>query len=140
MRRIMERDRGTITKIADHLTGGGYSARRAAPASKPTLIDPHTKASRRPSPEEARPYVRVSLNGRVVLVDLDTSRQLAFLGEVRAREGREVFVLATAAHGFRDPLDEETAARLAELDGTTLARRGGARVLADAIAARLGLE
>lgn len=141
MRRMTSHDRATITRIADHLTAGGFSAQRAAASTRPSPApEPRSTSSRRPTPETARPYVRVSPNGRVVLADLDTARQLAFLGEVRRREGREVFVLATAENGFHAPLEAEVAHKLAALDGETVAGRGSARALSDRIATVLEIE
>ena len=141
MRKVLERDRPTITRIADHLTAGGYSAGRAAAATRVEPPPAEARGSRRrPSAEAAQPYVRVSPNGRVVLADLNTAHQLAFLGEVRRREGQDVFILATAINGFQAPLDEAIADRLATLDGTIVPKRGGTRVLSDEIAKRLDLE
>lgn len=141
MRKVLERDRPTITRIADHLTSGGYSASRAAAAARVEPLPSEARVSRRrPSADAAEPYVRVSPNGRVVLADLATAHQLAFLGEVRRREGQDVFILATAINGFRAPLEGAIADRLATLDGTIVPKRGGARLLSDEIAKRLDLQ
>ena len=70
----LQRNWGTIEKLADTLSGGKYSqdkARKAAPPPQAQgLIIVDQAGPRRP--DEAVPYVRVSLNGRVVLAGSNT--------------------------------------------------------------------
>jgi hypothetical protein len=127
-RQLIEKNRHTIARIADQISNGGYSAnkaRREAPQQPQAagLIVSDLAAPRR-SAEPARPYVRVSPNGRVVVVDENTNRQMHFLGQLKRANGVTRFTLATAANGFLSPLDPELVERLAGLDG---AQMGGAR-------------
>ncbi len=139
-RSLIEKNRGTIEKLADQISNGQYSAsRRAKPRAEPEpsgLIISDLKPPRQN--DQPRPYVRVSPNHRVVVVDEETSRQMHYLGEVRRLDGVWKFVLATQANGFFSPLDPDIAERLASLDGVPM---GGSRtdeVLASDISDLLG--
>jgi hypothetical protein len=138
-RRVIADNRATIEKLADHLTGGGWRQRLrppAAPAEAPRSTRPAVP-SRSGAPQ---PYVRISVNGRVVVVDLASGRQIAFLGEVRGgREGPR-FVLATAENGFFSPLADEESAALRPLDGTPLPDEAAEERLKAAVAGRLGFD
>jgi hypothetical protein len=85
---FLDQNRATIVKMADHLTQGGYSARKAAktdappPSTGQTVYVIGESASASP---EARPCVRATLNGRVVVVDDNSGRQLWHLGQIRVR-------------------------------------------------------
>jgi hypothetical protein len=139
LRRIIGDNSATITRLADHLTGGGYSASKAPKqAPKPQGLIIHDLGSARPA-EKPHPVVRISLNGRVILVDENSSRQMHHLGEIRSRQGREVFVLATGENGFFAPVDAEIAGMLAELDGCVLEGEEGEQELAAEVGKRLGL-
>ena len=141
-RRLLGENRQVIEGLADRLTQGGYSRAKAAKAERARepvpdgLLIHDSGAGRRVA--EARPYVRISPNNRVVVADEDSGRQIHFLGEVRRIDGRRRFVLATAANKFFTPLDADVAARLADLDGQDVAGGAAERALAEAIAARLG--
>ena len=138
VKRLVEQNRATITRLADQISSGGYSASKA-PREAPKaqgLIFHHVTAG---SPAaEADPHVRVSLNGRVIVVDKTSGRQLHHIGEMRSRNGADVFVLATRANGFFSPLDDVIAEALSELDGMAIAGDGGEEQLAATIGARLG--
>jgi len=136
-RRLIEANRPTIEKLADRLTDGAWSAsRRPKPAPQAQGLIIHTaRASAQTEP--ARPFVRVAVNGRVSMVDANTGRQMHHLGELRRRDGRETFRLATRENGFFSPVDPEIAAPLADLDGAALEGAGAERRLTEAIAARL---
>lgn len=134
-RRLIDGNRATIERLADQISNGAWSARKAAAATpaEPApdgLMIHHGGAA---GAAEPRPYVRVSPNKRVVVVDFETARQMLHLGEIRRVEGRWRFVLATRANGFFAPLDDETAARLAGMDGAPM----GAGRDDDALAAEL---
>ncbi len=100
-RQLIERNRATIERLADHLSSGAFSAsRQAAPVPQPEgLMHPRPgwAAGGRARPS---PYVRISPNDRVVLADHATGRQLEFLGQIRRQDGVRRFVLATKANGF----------------------------------------
>lgn len=135
-RRLIDRNRPTIERLADQLSNGAYSAGRRAKAAEPPeaagLIMSDLRAPRRP--DDARPYVRISPNRRVVIVDETTSRQMHHLGELRRVDGAMTFVLATRANGFFSELDAGIAGRLAPLDGARL----GADRSEDGLAAEIG--
>ncbi|MEL6196292.1 MAG: hypothetical protein AAFT19_00460 [Pseudomonadota bacterium] len=140
---LIENNKATITRLADRISNGAYSAaqRRAAAPREPQakgLIFSDLGAGK--AVTEARPYVRISPNRRVVVVDLETNRQMHFLGELRVVDGQRCFVLATAANGFFSPVDGEIAAALAGLDGAVLGPALGEEGLAAKIGAQLGIE
>ncbi len=144
LKAFLDQNRGTITKIADHLSLGRYSARKRANAhtqepQEKTIIHavggvPSSSA------REARPAVRATVNGRVVVVDDNSGRQLRHLGEVRRQGDEIVFVLACSENGFSAPAPDEILERLADLDRALLAPDGGEDALVAEIASRLGFE
>jgi hypothetical protein len=138
-RALVEANRTTIAGIANHLSGG---RRRQTGASLPT---PEPPASGKlwfipPSQRrEANPYVRISLNGRVVLADLDSGRQLHFIGDIRGAGATRRLVLATRENGSFAPLEEELRQALADLDGIALPDEAAEERLEQVIGARIGL-
>ena len=119
-RQLIERNRATIERLADHLSSGAFSAsRQAKPEPQPEGLMIHVLGGP-PADETPQPYVRISPNDRVVLADHATGRQLEFLGQIRRENGARRFVLATKANGFFAELASATAARLAGLDGAQL--------------------
>ncbi len=140
LRKLLNENRGTITKIADHLTQGAYSAgRQSKQEPKPEGLSIHVVGGAA-RPREAVPRVRISLNGRVVVYDADSGRQMHHLGDLRRRDGRDIFVLATAANGYFAPLEPEVAEALTALDGTPLADEDGEDRLAADVSRALGLD
>jgi hypothetical protein len=142
-RALIEKNRATITRLADQFSGGAFSAaRRAAEApAEPQgsgLIVSDPGAARPSAPP--RPYVRISPNRRVVVVDMATSRQMHHLGELRRVDDALRFVLATRANGFFAPLDADLAERLAALDGLPLDAGRSEAALAAEIGDLLGFE
>jgi hypothetical protein len=131
-RQLIERNRATITKLADQLSMGAFSAARQPrqePQAEGLIIHALGGA---PAAEEPLPYVRISPNDRVVLADEATGRQLEFLGQVRRQNGARRFVLATKANGFFAEMSVESASRLAALDGKEfLAGYGDDELIAD---------
>ena len=144
LKAFLDQNRATITKIADHLTLGRYSAGKAANAVAPELPERtivHAVGGLEPVRRgKPRPAVRATVNGRVVVVDDNSGRQLHHLGEIRRRAGEIVFVLACAENGFSAPLADEILERLADLDQALLAPDGGEDALVGEIASRLGFE
>lgn len=139
MKRLIEQNRATITRLADHISGGSYSAGKAPkpkPQAKGLII--HSVGSARPA-VEASPTIRISLNGRVIMVDENSGRQLHHIGDLRSRDGSDVFVLATKANQYFSPVDEGIAAALADLDGGRLGPDYGEDQLAADIGNRLGM-
>ncbi len=138
-RRLLRENRGTIHKMMDHLSGGQLNSRANKPATpEPEGLIIHTGRviDRR---DAARPYVRVSVNGRVVVADQETSRQLHFLGEIRGPRRRQTFVLATEANGFFARIEDELKDHLADLDGRAVDGEFSEEDLIAAIGARLGI-
>lgn len=123
-KRLLSENAGTIRKLADQISNGGFSKMRADRARRkqePTpegLIIHDMKA--RVSSETPEPYVKVSLNNRVVLVDKSTGRQMQLLGEIRGNFMSKYFVLATKDNGFLSPLEDDMLAALAHLEGADL--------------------
>ncbi len=139
LRKILSENRATITRLADHLSNGAYSASKApkqAPQAKGLIFHDLGPAV---SAGEPVPRVRVSLNGRVILVDENTSRQMHHLGEIRSRNGVEFFALATRENGFFAPVDDDIAEALAEVDNVVLAGEDAEEQLAAEIGRRLGI-
>lgn len=120
-RRLLNQNAGTIRKLADQISNGGFTkmqadqARRREAPKPEGLIIHDLKA--RVSNDVPEPYVKVSLNNRVVLVDRSTGRQMQMLGEIRGNFLSKRFVLATGDNGFFSPLEPEMHAALAHLDG-----------------------
>ena len=140
-RRVIESNWGTIERIADQISDGGYSARRRA-AATPSEPQPSGKlicdmgAPRRsPEPE---PYVRISPNRRVVAADAETGRQLHHLGAIRRVGGTWRFLVATKANGFFAPVEAAIAERLLALDGVEMGNGRDDAKLAAEIAECLG--
>lgn len=140
-RRLIERNRGTIERIAGHLTGGAFSTPRPVADSAPETRGPivHVLGGR-PGGGPPRPYVRVSPNGRVVMVDHETGRQMAHLGEIRRSAGVRRFVLATRENGFFAPLDPELAEAIEPLDQLSVADEDAEEQLSSEIGRRLGID
>ena len=139
-KRLIEKNRPTIARLADQLSGGGYSAMRQPP--KPPVPDGlvfHDFSEARPTEPQHPAYVRISLNGRVALVDGGTSKQLHFLGEIRGGANGDVFFLATEQNQFFAPLDADLAQNLAELDQTPINEEFSEDDLSAHISERLGL-
>lgn len=138
-RRVLNENRGTIHKMMDHLTGGQLSSSQPKPAApEPEGLIIHTGRAT-DARETARPYVRISVNGRVVVADQDTSRQLHFLGEIRGPRRDQHFVLATKENGFYALIEDALKDRLADLDGRRMSRDFSDDDLVAEITDRLGL-
>lgn len=135
----IKRNWGTIEKLADTLSGGKYSADKAKQAAPPPqaqgliIID-----QARPRVADVPvPYLRISMNGRVVLADTSSGIQLHFLGQIKRVNGEMRFVLATAENGFIAPLEATLADKIADLAGRTIHRSYSEDDLAEDIKTRL---
>jgi hypothetical protein len=137
MKGFLDRNRSTIDGLANRLTGGAWrEMRKPKPAPTPSGTLWFTPPSR---PQEAAPYVRISLNGRVVVADLSSGRQLQFLGAITGRGPERHFALATRDNGFFEPIEEEAGQALGDLDGVLLPDCETEELLKQEIVARLGL-
>lgn len=122
-RALIEKNRATITRLADQLSNGAYSASRRgenkAPEKKASGLIISDLGATRPV-SEPKPYVRISPNNRVVIADAASGRQMHYLGELRRKDGALRFVLATKENGIFSPVDPEIAKPLAALDGVAI--------------------
>lgn len=140
-KRHINQNWGTIEKLADQISGGRYSAdkaRRAEPAPQASgkiIID----QAARPAADEARPYLRISVNGRVIVADLNTARQLKFLGQIKRIGGVRRFVIATSENGFISALDDESYALINDLADTPIHQGFSERDLEEELKARLNI-
>ena len=140
LKRLIEQNRTTIARLADQISNGAYSAsKRQREKPKPEGLIIHVGGGSADR-GEAKPEIRVSLNGRVIAVDQNTGRQIHHIGEIRRRDGVETFVLATRENGFFSPVDETVAAALAPLDGTRLGASFDEEQLVSGIGGLLGLQ
>ena len=141
LKSLLDKNRATITRLADHFSQGAYSASKAAKAAPTLEVDKkimHVVGGTAAPAREARPEVRATLNGRIVVVDDETGRQLHHLGEIRRRDGAIIFVLASAANRFPAPASPEIVEALDDLDSAELHPDGGEEALVSEIAQRLG--
>ena len=140
VKRLIEQNRSTIVRLADQISGGGYSASRQPrqqPKAEGLIIHVGGSAA---TAAEASPSIRVAMNGRVISKDQNTGRQLHHIGDVRTRNGEQIFVLATKQNGFFSPVDETIAEALANLDGSRLTATYTEEQLAADIGAKLGID
>lgn len=141
-RALIDNNRGVIERLADQLSNGAYSASRRA-AAAPAAPQPEgliiSHGRHRATASAPKPYVRISPNRRVVLVDFETGRQMQHLGEIRRVEGVWRFVLATAANGFFLALASPLADDLAALDGAPMGDGRTDDILRAEIEAALGV-
>lgn len=138
----IQRNWGTIEKLADTLSGGKYSAdkaKKAAPAPQAQGLIIVDQARPR-LPDVPIPYLRISMNGRVVLADTSSGLQLHFLGQIKRTDGRMQFTLATAENGFIAPLAPELHDKIADLADRTINRAYSEDDLALDIKTRLQVD
>ncbi len=135
----LARNWGTIEKLADTLSGGKYSAdkaKKAAPGPQAQGLIFVDQARPR-LPDVPVPYLRISINGRVVLADTSSGIQLHFLGQLKRINGLMQFVIATAANGFFTPLDPDLYDKIADLADKPVNRSYSEDDLAQDIKTRL---
>ncbi|MFT4182869.1 MAG: hypothetical protein QM636_13245 [Rhizobium sp.] len=139
IKRLIEQNRGVITKLADQLSNGRYSQSkkpRPTPQAEGLIIHIGHTPTAEAAPE---PQIRVTPNGRVVAVDLHSGRQLQHFGDIREAAGCKTFTLAIVGNRYIAPLDDETAAALADMDGVSIGSSYDARELAADIGRRLDI-
>lgn len=140
-KRVLRENRGTIHKMMDHLTGGQLKSmqQKPAPAPEAERLIIHTGRAT-DARDTVSPYVRISVNGRVVVADQETSRQLHFLGEIRGPRRSQRFILATKENGFYALIEDELKGKLADLDGKDVSHDFSEDDLIKALNERLGLH
>jgi hypothetical protein len=135
----LQRNWGTIEKLADTLSGGKYSANKARTAAAPPqpqgliIVD----QARPRLAEDPVPYLRISINGRVVLADTSSGIQLHFLGQLKRVNGELRFIIATKENGFFTPLDDDLIEKIADLANLPVNRSYSEDDLAQDIKTRL---
>ena len=135
---------GTIEKLADQISGGSYSANKARVSGKKT--EPQASGlifvdqAARPRVDVPDPYLRISLNGRVVLVDKNSGIQLDFLGQIKRQNGVTRFQIATTENGYISALDPDLTALILDLADKPLDRSYTEDDLSADIKSRLGLD
>lgn len=138
VRRLIEQNRGVITKLADHFSGGLYSESKkpkTAPQAQGLII--HIGGS---APAHApEPRIRITPNGRVIAVDVSSGRQLQHFGDLRDRQGVQMFALATTANGFIASLDDAIIEALSDMNGVSVGPAYGTADLAADIGLRLDI-
>lgn len=123
-RQHLQRNWGMIEKLADTLSSGKYSAEKARKAEPPPkaegliIID----QARTRVADVPVPYLRISVNGRVVLADANSGVQLHFLGQLKRVNGVMRFQIATAENGFITPLSADLADKISDLADRTVNR------------------
>ncbi|ETA51957.1 hypothetical protein [Ponticoccus alexandrii] len=120
-RKLISKNAGTIRKLADQISNGGFTKmrqdqarRNEQPKPEGLLIYSMSASTKTDDPD---PYVRVSLNGRVVLSDRTTGRQIQMLGQIHSSAGSKCFVLATEENGYISPVSDEIRDLLAPYEG-----------------------
>ncbi len=141
--KLIKENQHVIRGLADGLTQGQYSASRAAQNTSPA---PEFKSSTHlvnipeSTAKPPKPYLRISMNGRVVIVDQETNQQLHYVGEIRNQQGGEVFLLASKKNGFFSQADEELLAHLDEFDQSKLSSDYTEEMLKRDLGKKLGFE
>jgi len=134
---------GTIEKLADQISGGTYSANKERAKRKNEqpqaagLI--FVDQAARPAVDVPDPYLRISLNGRVVLVDKNSGIQLHFLGQLKRQNGVVRFQIATKENGFITALDPDLEALILDLADRPMDRSYTEDALSRELQSRLGL-
>lgn len=139
-KRVLQENRQTIDRLARHLTQGSMPTRPKTESAPAVEEARRSFGFRQHKVErEIEPWVRISPNDRVVLMDAATSRQIAYLGVLRGRGNDRAFVLATHENGFIAPLDNERTNALRHLDGCGLQGAEAEAELARQVATALGI-
>lgn len=123
-KRLIKENSAIIHKLADTFSNGAFSASRKVQAAEnaqprdtsqtPSRFHIYGGSSK---PTKSEPYLKVSLNGRVVIVDAADGRQISMLGQFKHKNGQKYFCLATKENGFISPIEPEVASLLEQLDG-----------------------
>ena len=137
---FIQKNRTTIDALASHLTAGRWQELRNPTSPPPPQPSGKLWSTPQARPTEAEPYVRISLNGRVVIADLASGRQLRFVGELRGKGQSRSFALATRENGIFEPMDENMYKVLADLEGLSVPDEVAEERLEQVIAGRLGLN
>ena len=142
-KRIISENAPAIRKLADQISNGGFTRmrqqqaqRREQPKAQGLIIHDLKAPSRSDVPA---PYVKISVNNRVVLADGNNGRQLQMLGEIRGNFMSKSFVLATSENGYISPVDDDIRAAIGHLDGVEISAAYSEQDLASDLEEGLGL-
>lgn len=141
-KRHIRKNWGTITKLADQFSGGAYSASKVKKNQTPQasgLIISDLGAGKSVA-TEPKPYLRITLNGRVSVLDLNTGLQMCVLGQISRKNGQDSFLLATKENGFISTLDPDLCGQLSALDGATINDKFSEENLSEQLNALLSLN
>ena len=139
IRQFLGQNRSIITRLADQISNGQYSrSKLPKPTPQPEGLIIHI-GDRPVAEPELQPRIRVTANGRVIAVDVGSSRQLAHFGDIREAGKIRTFVLATHANGYVAPPDDETLDALADMDGVLIGSSYDTGELAADIGRRLDI-
>ncbi|MGL5010453.1 MAG: hypothetical protein ACRC6I_11260 [Paracoccaceae bacterium] len=138
----LQRNWGTIEKLADTLSGGKYSANKARKTAQPPQAKGLIFVDQAPPrlSDAPVPYLRISANGRVVIADTNSGVQMHFLGQLKRINGEVRFILATKENGFITPLDPDLLEKITDLAEVTVNRSYSEENLAEDIKMRLQIS
>lgn len=143
-KRMLKENAGTIRKLADQISNGGYSRMQAEDARRKQQPKPDGLMIHDfkvlASTDAPLPYVKISINNRVVLVDSNNGRQLQLLGEIRGNFIKKTFVFATKENGFISPIEEDTRESISDLENIEITSNYSEKDLAKDLEERLGLK
>jgi len=135
---------GTIQRLADQISGGSYSANKARVSGKKDQPEASglifVDQAARPRVDVPEPYLRISLNGRVVLADKNSGIQLHFLGQLKRQNGIVRFQIATKENGYISELDPDLEALILDLADKAVDRSYPEEHLCQDLKSRLSLE
>jgi len=135
---------GTIERLADQISGGSYSANKARVSGKKDQPEASglifVDQAARPRVDVPEPYLRISLNGRVVLADKNSGIQLHFLGQLKRQNGIVRFQIATKENGYISELDPDLEALILDLADKAVDRSYPEEHLCQDLKSRLSLE
>lgn len=142
LKTLIKNNQRTITALADRLSQGNYSRSRQPVAPKPA---PETSSKfyyrlSTPSQETTKPYIRISINGKVTIVDENSRKQLHHIGDIRRYVLNEKFILATKENNFFKPLADDIADELLQFDQIELTADYTEDQLKEDISKKLGFE
>lgn len=123
-KRVIGNNWQTISRLADQISDGGYTRSRNAIAKskelpKPDNLNIHLLGAESRN-VEPKPTVRISINGRVVVMDARSGKQLQYLGNIKHRGQIKYFSLATRENSPYATVDKETECTLTDLDGVII--------------------
>lgn len=143
-KRIISDNMPVIRRLADQISNGGFTQMRQDQARRKQEPQPEGKLifdmKARLQNEVPEPYIKISLNNRIVLADRKSARQIQLVGEIRGSVMSKKLVLATKENGFISPLDNEVLDAIGHLDGVEINRDFSADDLASTLEKLLGLS